>query len=80
MLSIKYKIPIVLAYAVFDENIVRVVNKKIIQIEKQKKLKETMQFNMQKIYNEFEEIIREYPGQYMWQHNRWRNKKKLRKK
>ena len=80
LLSIKYKIPIVLAYAVFDENIVRVVNKKIIQIEKQKKLKETMQFNMQKIYNEFEEIIREYPGQYMWQHNRWRNKKKLRKK
>jgi len=35
-----------------------------------------MQFNMQKIYNEFEEIIREYPEQYMWQHKRWRNKKK----
>ena len=75
-LSMKHKIPIVLAYAIFDGNVVRVVNKKLIQIEKQKKLKETMQFNMQKIYNEFEEIIREYPEQYMWQHNRWRNKKK----
>lgn len=76
LLSIKHKIPIVLAYAIFDGDVVRVVNKKIIQIEKQKKLKETMQFNMQKIYNEFEEIIKEYPEQYMWQHNRWRNKKK----
>ena len=77
LLSMKHKIPIVLAYAIFDGDVVRVVNKKIIQIEKQKKLKETMQFNMQKIYNEFEEIIREYPGQYMWQHNRWRNKKRI---
>lgn len=76
LLSMKHKIPIVLAYAVFDGDIIRVKNKKIIEIEKQAKLKETMKFNMQKIYHEFEEIIREYPEQYMWQHNRWRNKKK----
>ena len=73
LLSMKHKIPIVLAYAVFDGDVIRVRNKKIIEIEKQKKIKETMQFNMQKIYHEFEEIIREYPEQYMWQHNRWRN-------
>ena len=76
LLSIKHKIPIVLAYAVFDGDVIRVKNKKIIEIEKQEKLKETMRFNMQKIYHEFEEIIREYPEQYMWQHKRWRNKKK----
>ena len=75
LLSIKHKIPIVLAYAVFDGDVIRVKNKKIIEIEKQEKLKETMRFNMQKIYHEFEEIIREYPEQYMWQHKRWRNKK-----
>ena len=75
LLSIKYKIPIVLAYAVFDGDVIRVKNKKIIKIEKQEKLKETMRFNMQKIYHEFEEIIKEYPEQYMWQHKRWRNKK-----
>ena len=73
LLSMKYKIPIVLAYAVFDGNVIHVKNKKIIEIEKQKKIKETMRFNMQKIYHEFEEIIKEYPDQYMWQHNRWRN-------
>lgn len=76
LLSIKYKVPLVLAYAVFDKNNKIIVkNKKIIEIEKQSKLKETMKFNMQKIYNEFEEIIREYPEQYMWQHKRWRKKK-----
>ena len=76
LLSIKHKIPIVLAYAIFDGDVIRVKNKKIIEIQKQAKLKETMQYNMQKIYHEFEEIIKEYPEQYMWQHNRWRNKKK----
>jgi len=76
LLSMKHKIPIVLAYAVFDGDVIRVKNKKIIEIEKQEKLKETMRYNMQKIYHEFEEIIREYPEQYMWQHKRWRNKKK----
>ena len=76
LLSMKHKIPVVLAYAIFDGDVIRVKNKKIIEIEKQAKLKETMQYNMQKIYHEFEEIIREYPEQYMWQHKRWRNKKK----
>ena len=76
LLSIKHKVPLVLAYAIFDKNNKIIVkNKKIIEIEKQSKLKETMKFNMQKIYNEFEEIIREYPEQYMWQHKRWRKKK-----
>jgi putative lipid A biosynthesis lauroyl acyltransferase len=45
-----------------------------LEIEKKGKLKETMQYNMQKIFHEFEEIIREYPDQYMWQHKRWRKK------
>ena len=76
LLSMKHKIPVVLAYAIFDGDVIRVKNKKIIEIEKQAKLKETMQYNMQKIYHEFEKIIREYPEQYMWQHKRWRNKKK----
>ena len=76
LLSMKHKIPIVLAYAVFEGDVIHVKNKKIIEIEKQEKLKDTMRYNMQKIYHEFEEIIREYPEQYMWQHKRWRNKKK----
>lgn len=73
LLAMKHKIPLVLAYAVFEDDKIRVVNDKIIEIEKQENLKATIKFNMQKIYNEFERIIKKYPEQYMWQHKRWRN-------
>ena len=72
LLSLKYKVPLVLSYAVFEKNIVKIINKKIIEIEKQENLKATVKYNMQKIFNEFEEIIKECPEQYMWQHRRWR--------
>ena len=72
LLGLKYKVPLVLSYAVFEKNIVKIINKKIIEIEKQENLKATVKYNMQKIFNEFEEIIKEYPEQYMWQHRRWR--------
>jgi len=48
-----------LTYAVFEDNVIKIKNKKILEIEKKGKLKETMQYNMQKIFHEFEEIIRE---------------------
>lgn len=73
LLGLKYKVPLVLAYSVFEGNKIKIINKEIIEIEKKENLKETVNFNMQKIFYKFEEIIREYPGQYMWQHNRWRN-------
>ncbi len=72
LLALKHKIPLVLAYAVFEGDKIRVVNDKIIELEKKEKLKETVAYNMQKIYHEFERIIRKYPEQYMWQHKRWR--------
>ena len=52
---------------------IKVVIDKLIEIEKKENLKETLKYNMQKIYYEFENIIRKYPEQYMWQHKRWRN-------
>ena len=72
LLGLKHKIPLVLSYAIFEGNTVKVINKKILEIEKKENLKATVKFNMQKIFHEFEEIIREYPEQYMWQHKRWR--------
>ena len=76
LLGLKHKIPLVLSYAIFEGNTVKVINKKILEIEKKENLKATVKYNMQKIFYEFEEIIKEYPEQYMWQHKRWRNKKK----
>ncbi len=73
LLSLKYKVPLVLSYSIFDGNILKIVNKKVFRIEKKENLKATVKYNMQMIYNEFEEIIRKYPDQYMWQHRRWRD-------
>ena len=73
LLALKHKTPLVLAYAVFEGDKIKVVIDKLIEIEKKENLKETLKYNMQKIYYEFENIIRKYPEQYMWQHKRWRN-------
>lgn len=73
LLGLKYKVPLVLAYSVFEEGKIKIINKEIIEIEKKENFKETVKYNMQKIFYKFEEIIRENPGQYMWQHKRWRS-------
>lgn len=73
LLALKYKVPLVLAYGIFEGEKIKVIVSKIIEIEKQENLKSTIKYNMQKIYHEFEEIIKKYPDQYMWQHRRWRS-------
>lgn len=73
LLALRNKIPLVLAYAIFENNKIKIVNDKIIEIEKVGNLKETIKYNMQKIYNEYERVVKKYPEQYMWQHKRWRN-------
>lgn len=74
LLGIRKKVPLILAYALFEDNYkIKIVIDKIIEIEKQENTKETIKYNMQKIYNEFERIVSENPEQYMWQHNRWKN-------
>lgn len=72
LLSLKYKIPIVYTYAIFDKEGIKIVNQEVINIEKKENLKETIVYNTQKLFYLFEETIRKYPEQYMWQHKRWR--------
>lgn len=72
LLAVKYKAPIIFAYSVFTETKIKICFVKEIKIEKKGKLRETLQYNSQNIFYEFEEIIRKHPEQYMWQHNRWK--------
>ena len=72
LLSLKYKKPIVYTYAIFDKKGIKIINQEIINIEKKENLKETVAYNTQKLFYLFEETIRKYPEQYMWQHKRWR--------
>ena len=72
LLGIKYKIPIIYTYAIFDKDGIRIVNQEVVNIEKKETLKETLVYNTQKLFYLFEETIKRYPDQYMWQHKRWR--------
>ena len=72
LLGLKYKIPIVYIYAIFDKDGIKIVNQEVVNIEKKENLKETVKYNTQKLFYLFEETIRKYPEQYMWQHKRWR--------
>ena len=72
LLAMKYKVPVVLAYSVFEKDRVNITFVKELEIEKKGKLKETLQYNTQKLFYDFEGLIRKYPEQYMWQHNRWK--------
>ena len=72
LLAIKYKTPVILAYSVFKKDKINITFVKELEIEKIGKLRETLQYNTQKLFYDYEELIKKYPEQYMWQHNRWK--------
>ena len=73
ILALKYKVPIIFAYSNYDGYKIKLNFLKEIEIEKKDTLKETIKYNVQSLFYEYEKVIRENPGEYMWQHNRWKN-------
>lgn len=73
VLAIKYKAPILLAYSNYDGYKIKLNFYKEMEIVKMGTLKETVNYNVQNMFYEYEKIIRKNPGEYMWQHNRWKN-------
>lgn len=73
-MSLKYDVPIIIAYNRFDEN-----NKSILKFDREFILetsgdrKKDIDINTQRMIDIFEEIISEYPEQWMWFHRRWRS-------
>lgn len=73
-LGLKYDVPIIIAYNRFDEN-----NKSILKFDREFILetsgdrKKDIDINTQRMIDIFEEIISEYPEQWMWFHRRWRS-------
>ncbi len=72
LLAAKYKKPVIFTYAIFENYKIKIILKEVLEIEKKENLKETLQYNTQVIFNKFEDVIKRYPDQYMWQHKRWR--------
>ena len=73
-LALKYGSPVVLVHNILDENNVNTIYfDKIIELEKTGNVKKDVEINTQMMINEFEELIKKYPEQWMWFHRRWKN-------
>lgn len=81
-IALKYNRPLILVYCVFDKN-----NKTDVFVSKVEKVndpnltfKENVHETTQKIIFKMEEIITNYPEQWMWLHDRWKLYKQVTKK
>ena len=73
-LSLKYGSPVVLVHNILDENNVNTIYfDKIIELKETGSIKKDVEVNTQMMINEFEELIKKYPEQWMWFHRRWKN-------
>lgn len=73
LLSLKFDVPVVFAYDIRVKNEYhKVIIKPEIKIEKTENTENDIKNGMQKIFNEFESVIKENPEQWFWQHKRWR--------
>lgn len=73
LLAIKYDAPILFAYSNYDGYKIKLNFVKEFKVEKVGKLRDTLKYNVQNMFYEYEKVIKKYPGEYMWQHNRWRD-------
>jgi KDO2-lipid IV(A) lauroyltransferase len=70
------KKPLLLAYAVYKEDGQVQVFFETLQkqtTEQDRANEQTVEQVMAQIYQRFEQIIRQYPSQWYWSYNRWRN-------
>jgi len=78
LLSKMTKKPLLLAYAIYKEDgqvqvfFETVQKQAAVQVQKQV-TEQSVEQVMAKIYQRFEQIIRQYPSQWYWSYNRWRN-------
>jgi len=68
------KKPLLLAYAVYkDDGQVQVFFETLQKPAIEQESEKTVEQVMANIYQRFEQIIRQYPSQWYWSYNRWRN-------
>lgn len=73
VLAAKFGTPVLLAYDIrTKDNHTKVIVQEELQLIKSDNKEKDVVDNMQMIYDKFEEIIRNYPEQWFWQHRRWR--------
>ncbi len=74
MLAIKFEIPVVPAYCIRKEDgTFKVVIEKPFHPVKGKTLEESVRLNTQQYTDFIEKVVKLYPEQWFWVHNRWKN-------
>ena len=59
LLGIKYDVPVIFGYSVFEDGKIKLRFVNEVVIEKKGKLRETLQYNTQKLFYEYEKVIKE---------------------
>jgi len=74
-LSLKTGAPVVLAYCIRDKKYgkFKIIIDKKIDIVKSNDFKDDLFRNTQNIFKDFERVIKKFPEQWFWQHNRWKD-------
>ena len=71
-MALKFDMPFVLVYNTFNEdNTITVYVTDEIELKRTDNFKEDVQNNVQYLINIMEDVIRKYPEQWMWFHDRW---------
>ena len=79
-MALKFDMPFVLVYNTFNEdNTITVYVTDEIELKKTGNFKEDVQNNVQYLINIMEDVIRKYPEQWMWFHDRWNNFREYKK-
>ena len=79
-MALKFDMPFVLVYNTFNEdNTITVYVTDEIELKRTDNFKEDVQNNVQYLINIMEDIIRKYPEQWMWFHDRWNNFREYKK-
>lgn len=80
-LALKYNIPLILVYNTLnDDNSTNIYISEEILLEKGESFKESVQNGTQTLINEIEKVIKKYPEQWMWFHDRWNIYSQLKRK
>ena len=79
-MALKFDIPFLLVYNTFnDDNTITVYVTDEIELKRTDNFKEDVQNNVQYLINIMEDVIRKYPEQWMWFHDRWNNFREYKK-
>lgn len=79
-IALKHKMPLVICYNVMNpDNTSTICFTDEIELERTEFFKNDVKVNTQKLISNMEQIITNYPNQWMWFHDRWRIYSKMRK-